>query len=349
MPGLFDPVDLGAIRLPNRIVMAPMSRSRADAQGVPTALVADYYGQRATAGLIIGESTYVSDFSRGYADTPGLVTMAQVAGGRAVTGAVHAKGGRIVAQLYHMGRVTMPETIPGGALPLAPSAIAIAGMKQTPQGKRPFAVPQAMQRNQIRDVVDEFAQAARRAIDAGFDGIELHAASGFLIQQFLDPASTFRSDEYGGSVGNRLRFLLELVEAVSAIAGAERTAVKFSPRIAFNGMVEPDADTLYPLAARELSARHIAFLHVAVQPGYAAGELRDHFAGPFLIGTGLDRAAAQAIIASGRADAAVFGRPVIANPDLVRRFAEGLEVASADPETFYTGGARGYTDYPPHP
>lgn len=348
MATLFDPLDLGPLHLPNRVIMAPMSRSRADVDGVPTALVAEYYAQRAAAGLIISESNFISDYSRAYPGSAGLISEAHVAGWRTVTDAVHAKGGRIFAQIYHTGRVSLPESIPDGGAPIAPSAIAIPGFKQTADGRKPFAVPRALRTHEIAEAVNQFARAAECAVSADFDGVEIHAASGYLIHQFLDPISNQRDDAYGGSATNRMRFLLEVAEAVSAVVGADRTGVKFAPRIPFNGVIEPDAEYLYPLAARALSAIGIAYLHVAVQKGYAAGELRHHFTGGFLVGTGLDYRTASALVMDGAADATVFGRPFLANPDLVRRFAEGLDLAQADPGTIYGGGERGYTDYPPY-
>ncbi|HEY8580369.1 MAG TPA: alkene reductase, partial [Beijerinckiaceae bacterium] len=345
---LFDPIRVGALDLPNRLVMAPMTRSRADDDGVPAAFVADYYAQRATAGLIVTEAIYVSPMAKGYVRTPGLVTDAQIAAWTRVTSAVHKAGGRIFAQLYHTGRVALPDFLPGGAQPVAPSAIAIAGKNKTDDGPKDFVVPRALETDEIAGVAGEFAAAALRAMEAGFDGVELHAASGYLIHQFLDPTINLRDDIYGGSVENRARFLLLTADRTAEAIGRERVGVKLSPQIKFNDVKDPDAEALYPHVARELSSRGLAYLHAAKQGAYDVhAALRPVYKGVYAAGGGLDAASGAALLQAGGADLIVYGKPYLANPDLVRRFRDGLALAQPDGATIYSGGAQGYVDYPP--
>lgn len=347
MPGLHDPIKLGELDLPNRIIMAPMTRSRADANSVPLDIVADYYAQRASAGLIISEAIFVSPMARGYSRTPGLVTDEQIAGWKKVTSAVHAAGGRILAQLYHTGRVALPDFLPGGAQPVAPSAIAIKGQNKTDDGPKDFVVPRALETGEIPGVANEFGEAASRAMQAGFDGVEIHSASGYLIHQFLDASINQRSDEFGGSVENRAKFQLMVVDGVCAAIGAGRTGIKLSPRIKFNDVSEPDAEAVYPYLATELSKRNLAYLHGAKQGAYDAhAEIRPAYQGNYVAGAGFDAASGEAAISSGAADAVVFGKPFLANPDLPRRMRNNLALADADPKTIYWGGAQGYSDYP---
>jgi N-ethylmaleimide reductase len=346
MPTLFDPIRIGALELPNRIIMAPMTRSRAQADGVPQPYVAQYYEQRATAGLILSEAIYVSHMAKGYVRTPGLVTDAQVAAWRNVTAAVHAKGGRIFAQLYHTGRVALPQWLPGGALPVAPSAIKLNGQNKTDDGPKDYVTPRALETDEVRGVAGEYAEAARRARESGFDGVEIHAASGYLIQQFLDSTINHRTDRYGGTVENRARFLLDVVEQVSAAVGADRTGIKLSPRIKFNDVQEPDAEEMYPHLARALSGRGLAYVHGAKQGGYDIhAAFQQHYKGIYAAGAGFNAETGNAMIASGAADAIVFGKPYLANPDLVSRYRDGLALTDADPKTIYWGGEQGYTDY----
>lgn len=348
MTNLFDPLRLGALDLPNRIIMAPMTRSRADSDGAPLPFVADYYAQRASAGLIVTEAIYVSPMAKGYVRTPGLATQTQVAAWTRVVEAVHKAGGRIFAQLYHTGRVALPDFLPGGALPVAPSAIAIAGQNKTDDGKKDFVTPRALETDEVQAVAGEFAAAALRAREAGFDGVEIHAASGYLIHQFLDSSINRRDDIYGGSVENRARFLLLVADRVAEAIGRERVGLKVSPRIKFNDVKDPDAEELYPLVARELSARGIAYLHGAKQGDYDVhAALRPLFKGVYAAGGGFDGQSAQALLASGGADAVVFGKPFIANPDLPRRIREDLPLAQPDGATIYAGGEKGYADYQP--
>ena len=347
MPSLLSPLALGPLSLPNRIVMAPMTRSRNDDAGVPTDLVAEYYAQRASAGLIISEATYVSPVAKGYSRIPGLHSPEQVAGWRKVTDAVHAKGGRMFSQLFHTGRVAVPPLLPAGVAPVAPSAIAIKGKNYTDFGPIDYVVPRALETSEIAGVVGEFATAARNALAAGFDGIELHAASGYLVHQFLDASINLRTDRSGGSVENRCRFLLEVLDAIIAVAGADRVGIKVSPRIKFNDVIEPDAEAVYPHIARNLSARKIAYLQGASQGAYDVHkEMRPHFAGRYFAGSGFDKAAGEAVVAAGGADAIVYGKLFISNPDLPRRFRDTAALAEGDSKTHYAKGPQGYTDYP---
>lgn len=347
MPHLFEPLHVGHMTLPNRVVMAPMTRSRADdSTGAPLAIVADYYAQRAGAGLIISEATNVSAMAKGYVRTPGLFTAEQVAAWSKVTAAVHAKGGRIFAQLFHTGRVALPEHLPHHAHPVAPSAIAIQGQTYTDAGMKDHVQPRALETHEVPGVAAEFASATKHALDAGFDGVELHATSGYIIHQFLDSAANHRTDQYGGSVENRCRFLLDALDRMVAEAGKARVGIKLSPQMAFNGVVEPDAEAVYPHLVAELSKRQLAYLHVGrfnAVDWHAM--LRPLFKGPFLAGAGFDKEKAEALMSAGGADAIAFGNLFIANPDLPHRLQTGAELAKPDSATFYAGGEKGYLDY----
>ena len=347
MDRLFTPLRIGALELPSRVIMAPMTRSRADNDGVPLDYVADFYVQRASAGLMLTEAIYVSPMAKGYVRTPGLTNDAQQAAWARIVKAVHAAGGRIFAQLFHTGRVALPDFLPGGAQPVAPSAIAIKGQNKTDDGKKDFVVPRALETDEIPGVAAEFASAAKRAMAAGFDGVEIHAASGYLIHQFLDSTINLRDDVYGGSVENRCRFLLEVTDGVTKAVGAARTGIKVSPRIKFNDVVEPDASDVYPYLSRALSSHGLAYLHGAKQSDYDVhAQMRQHYKGLYAAGGGFNRDSAEAILASGGADAVVFGKPFIANPDLPRRMRDGVALAEPDFATIYSGSERGYIDYP---
>ena len=347
MPSLFSPLALGALTIPNRIIMAPMTRSRNDEHGVPGDLVAEYYAQRASAGLIISEATYVSPMGKGYSRIPGLHNEAQAAGWRKVTDAVHARGGRIFAQLFQMGRVAVPQLLPDGAQPVAPSAIGISGKNYTDLGPLDYVTPRALETSEIAGIVEEFANAAANALKAGFDGVELHAASGYLVHQFLDAAANKRTDRYGGSVENRCRFLLEVMDALIKAAQAGRVGIKVSPQIKFNDVVEPDAEAVYACLAAELGARKIAYLHGVKQGAYDVhANMRPLFNGPYLAGTGFDGESGQALLDAGGADAIVYGKHFIANPDLPHRLQHKLPLAEGDAKTHYSKGPQGYTDYP---
>jgi len=348
MSSLFSPVRVGRLTLSNRMVMAPMTRSRADDAGVPSELVTSYYAQRAGAGLIITEGVYPSALGKGYVRTPGIATEDQVAAWKQVTEAVHARGGRIFMQLMHCGRISHPSLLPQGALPQAPSAIKPAGQTWTATGLQDFVTPHALSAVEIAAVVEDYRQAARLAVDAGFDGVELHAASGYLPEQFLSSGSNQRDDEYGGSVANRARFVLEVLAAVATEIGSDRVGIKISPEMNFNDIVDANPQETYTYLVEQLRELDLAYLHVAlfgVSTGYHA-LLRPRFDGSYLIGGGLDQGSAESLLAAGRADAAVFGSAFLANPDLPERFRKGVALNVPNKETFYAPGAEGYIDYP---
>src|SRR6476661_10248764 len=351
---LFSPMTLGGLELPNRLVMAPLTRLRSGQEGIPGPLVAEHYRQRASLGLIVSEGTYPSPAGRSYPGQPGLVTPEQIAGWKKVTDAVHAEGGRIFAQVMHGGRVSH-EDITGGHQVVAPSAIAVEAETRTSKGKRAHPVPHALTTDELPGVLQEFVQGSRNAIEAGFDGVELHSANGYLLHEFLAPAANQRDDNYGGSPENRARFVIEVTQAVVDAVGADRVGIRISPEHNVQGAVEEDAadvratygilvDALAPLKLAYLSVLHKEPTSELVQ------DLRSRFNGTFLLNTGFGvvttREEATSLISDGHADAVVVGRPAIANPDLVRRWREGLPVNEPDQATFYTDGAEGYTDYP---
>ncbi|KDB50649.1 N-ethylmaleimide reductase NemA [Sphaerotilus natans subsp. natans DSM 6575] len=345
---LFTPATVGDLALRNRLVMAPMTRSRADDAGVPGELTALYYAQRASAGLIISEGVFPSAMGKGYVRTPGIETDAQVAGWKRVADAVHAQGGRIVMQLMHAGRISHPSLLPGGALPVAPSAIPPKGQTWTDQGLQDMVTPHALSTDEIAQVVAEYRAATRRALDAGFDGVELHAASGYLPEQFLSSGSNQRTDAYGGSVANRARFVLEVLAAMVAEAGAGRVGLKIAPEMGYNDIVDATPQDTYGHLVEQIAPLNLAYLHVALF-GTAVdyhGLLRPRFKGAYLVGGGLDQARAEALLGSGQADAAVFGSAFLANPDLPERFRRGAPLNAPDKATFFAPGAQGYTDYP---
>lgn len=347
----FDPIDLSGTRLPNRIVMAPMTRSRAAQGGLPTALTAEYYAQRASAGLIVTEGIQPSPVGQGYPDTPGLHSAAQVAAWREVTDAVHAAGGRIFAQLMHAGRIGHPDLLPDGLHNVAPSAVAAEGQVYTHEGPKDYVVPRELTADEVRATVEDFAAAARNAIEAGFDGVELHGANGYLIHQFLSPDSNRRTDEWGGPVENRIRFAVETVRAVAAAIGAERTALRISPANPFNTMSEPDAEAVYPALVAELEPLDLAYLHIAETPGLRelTLDLRKQFGGTLVLNPATDGPTgpdALTLVEDGTADLIAFGQLFLANPDLPARLRAGGPFNQADPATFYGGDAKGYTDYP---
>ena len=348
---LFRPVQLGAFVLPNRVLMAPMTRSRADAQLAPHGLHVEYYRQRTSAGLIVTEGTQVDPMGIGYIATPGIHEDAQIAGWREVTTAVHAAGGRILAQLWHVGRISHSDLL-GGQLPVAPSAIAAEGSAYTLEGFKPLSTPRALDTAEIPGVVESFARAARRAVEAGFDGVQIHGANGYLIDQFLRDGANQRTDGYGGSVTNRVRFLREVTEAVAAAIGADRVSVRLSPgNNPFNGQQDSDPATTFGAAAEALGALRIAYLEGVdfggpENPASLHGVLQRRFGGPYVANGGFTAGVAAQWIADGRADAISFGNRFISNPDLPERFRRGAPLADADRNTFYGGDHRGYTDYP---
>jgi N-ethylmaleimide reductase len=350
---LLSPVQLGELELPNRVLMAPMTRNRAGAGNAPTELNATYYSQRASAGLIVSEATQVSPQGVGYPGTPGIHTDAQVAGWELVTRAVHARGGRIFLQLWHVGRISHPDLQPDGALPVAPSPIAAAGMAMTPSGPQPFVEPRQLAADEIPGLVRQYAAGAWRAREAGFDGVEVHAANGYLIDQFLRSGTNHRTDLYGGSLANRTRFLLEVTAAVcDAWGGGGRVGVRLSPTSSFNSMHDDDPMTTFPYAAAALADFGLAYLHVIeAQPipeglPEATPALRRAFPGPLVINGGYDRDRAEAALAAGLGDAVAFGTKFLANPDLPARLAAAAPLNDVDRPTMYGGGAHGYTDYP---
>lgn len=353
---LFEQVHIGALHLPNRLLMAPMTRSRADTQGGVGELQATYYSQRASAGLIVSEAINISADAIGSPLTPGLYTDAHVAGWKSVTRAVHAAGGRIVAQLWHTGRVAHSK-VRGGVLPVAPSAIAITGQQHfTGSGMDDYEVPRALSIAEVRSAIADYVSAARRAQEAGFDGVELHGAFGYLPNQFLVDGANQRSDDYGGSIANRSRFVLEVMQGLIGVWGADRVGIKLSPVIPFNGMVDSDPQALYTHLLHELDALRPGYVHLMNAlfpldkfphwPRDVLGTFGRLTRSPLVANGGYDQAKAEAELAAGRADAISFGNLFIANPDLPARFAAGAPLAQADRATMYGGGSQGYVDYP---
>lgn len=352
---LFTPLHAPGFELGNRIVMAPMTRNRATQANIPTALMAQYYGQRATASLIITEGTSPSPNGLGYARIPGLFNEAQVRGWKLVTDAVHAKGGKIFVQLMHTGRVSHAANLPAGAEVLGPMASVCPGeMFTDAQGMQPHSVPRAMTADDIAHAVAEYARSAELAIEAGFDGIELHAANGYLLEQFLNANVNQRTDAYGGSIDGRNRFALEVVRATVAAIGAHRVGIRLSPHGVLNATgAYPDVRAQYLALIAELSQLDIVYVHVLDHsamgappvPGEFKARLRDAFHGLFILAGGFDNNGAQAALAAGHADLIAFARPFIANPDLVARMQAKAALNAADMETLYTPGPKGYTDY----
>ena len=365
---LFSPFRLGPLTLPNRIVMAPMTRNRAGPGNVPTALNAAYYAQRAGAGLIVAEASQVSPQGVGYPGTPGIHSAEQVAGWRLVTAAVHRAGGRIFLQLWHVGRISHPSLQPGGALPVAPSAIAPAGQAWTRDGMQPYVTPRALETAEIPGIVEQFRHGAANAKAAGFDGVEVHAAHGYLIDQFLRDKTNRRGDSYGGSATNRARLLVEVMEAVAGEWGAGRAGVHLSPtNLAFNDIADTDPPATFSTAVRELDRLGLAYLHL-VEPGPAdpaspnpspaggggtgggrldAAFFRPLWRGALIANKGYDVARANAAIGADAADLVSFATLFLANPDLPQRLRRGGPFNAPDRKTFYGGAAAGYTDYPP--
>lgn len=348
MNSLFSEVKVGRYTLSNRMVMAPMTRSRSDDAGVPSDLVTTYYFQRASAGLIISEGVFPVAMGKGYVRTPGIENIDQVAAWKKVTDAVHARGGRIFMQLMHCGRVSHPSLLPNGAQPQAPSAIKAAGQTYTATGLQDFVTPHALTVAEIADVVAGYRQAARLAIEAGFDGVELHAASGYLPEQFLSTGSNKRDDQYGGSIENRTRFVLEVLAAMVSEVGGDRVGIKISPEMNFNDIVDANPQDTYTYLVAQLRDLKLAYLHVALfgaEFDYHAA-LRPLFDGSYLIGSGQTKESAQSLIAEGKADAVVFGGAFLANPDLPQRLLVGAELNVPNKDRFYAPGAEGYIDYP---
>lgn len=349
---LFSPVTLGDLTLPNRLVMAPLTRSRSGRDGVPGDVVVEYYRQRASMGMLTTEGVYPSFAGQGFVRQPGLVTDAQLAGWRRVTDAVHAEGGRIIAQIMHAGRVSHSGIT--GRKGEAPSAIAIDASTHTYDGKAPYEVPQALATEDLPRIVEEFIRAAQNAIAAGFDGVEVHGANGYLLHQFLAPSANHRTDAYGGTPENRARLTIETVTAVAQAIGAGKTGLRISPQNMIEDILETDsADALATYLAvidgvAKLGLAGLSVLHTEPS-GELVQTLRARFGGPVLVNTGFTAVTslkeARAVVNNGWGDAVVVGRPALANPDLVRRWTEGLPLNEADHTTFYTEGHKGYTDY----
>ena len=354
---IFTPFRLGPLTLPNRAVMAPMTRNRAGPGNAPTALNASYYAQRAGAGLIVAEASQVSPQGLGYPGTPGIHSAEQIAGCRLVTAAVHEAGGRIFLQLWHVGRISHPSLQPGGALPVAPSAIAPAGQAWTLDGMKPYVTPRALETAEIVDIIEQFRNGAANAKVAGFDGVEVHAAHGYLLDQFLRDKTNRRTDGYGGSAANRARLLVEVMSAVAGEWGAERVGVHLSPtNLAFNDISDSDPPATFSAAVRALDRLGLGYLHL-VEPGPAdpvgpgprldAKFFRPLWRNALVANKGYDLARANTVLGDGAVDLVSFATLYIANPDLTERFRRGASFNPADRKTFYGGAAPGYTDYLP--
>ena len=352
---LFSPLSIGPYTLKNRLVMAPLTRNRSTLEGVPQPINVEYYRQRAGAGLILTEATCIAPEGIGYPLTPGIWSDQQVAGWKSVTEAVHAAGGLIFCQLWHVGRVSHPSLQPNGQLPVAPSAIGFAGEAFTYQGPQPFVTPRALETAELPSIVEQYRHAAMQALAAGFDGIEVHAANGYLLDEFLRDGTNQRTDAYGGSIDNRARLLLEVLEAVCPVWGADRVGVRLSPVQPFNGMADSAPQVTFTRVVELLHRFPLAYLHLtelgkdtpgAAGPFFDVLELRQVWKGVLMTNAGYTQASANAVIAEGRADCVAFGVSYIANPDLDARFRANAPLNSPDPTTFYGGDAKGYTDYP---
>lgn len=359
MPALFSPTTVGPYHLKHRVVMAPLTRMRSGVGNVPNALMQEYYEQRASdGGLLVSEATPVSLTGYGYAGAPGIYDDTHIPGWKTITDAVHAKGGRIFLQLWHVGRQSHNDLQPGGAPPVAPSAIRAEGLAYTDHGPEPFSMPRELRLDEIASIVEDFRRGAERALLAGFDGVEIHGANGYLPDQFLQDGTNHRTDAYGGSLENRARFLLEVTEAAISVWGDDHVGVRLSPSGDFGSMWDSDPLTTFGYVANALSRLRLAYLHV-IEPRIrgneliasnatpvAAKHLRPIFKGPLIAAGGFDRDAAMEIIAEGTADLVAFGRFFISNPDLPLRIQENLPLNAYDRETFYGGGRKGYVDYP---
>lgn len=359
MTTLFDPINLGSLTLPNRIVMAPLTRNRATPDGVPTAMMVEYYRQRAEAGLIIAEASQISPMGKGYIDTPGIYNAEQVAGWRKVTDAVHEAGGRIVIQLWHVGRISHTSLLPDSAAPVSSTDRRANGMSFTRQGFEQTSTPRALRDDEIPALIADYRNAARCAIEAGFDGVEIHSANTYLLEQFLRDSVNDRRGPYGGSIENRARLVLEVTQAVCEEIGAERTGIRLSPGTTFNDTArDSQAQALYGHVVEQLAPLGLAYLHVIEgetggqrrpadeQPAFDYAALRRAFPGPWMVNNGLDRAEGARMLAAGETDLVCFGRDFISNPDLVRRLRENAPLNELDKDTMYGGDERGYTDYP---
>ena len=354
MAALFDSLKLGSIELPNRILMAPLTRARAGREGVPNELMAAYYAQRAGAGLIISEATGISREGLGWPNAPGLWNEAQVEGWEKVTAAVHHNGGRIVAQLWHMGRLVHPAV--SGMEPVSSSAVTAPDLAHTYEGKKPYVEPRAATEHDIERIIGDYATAARNAIDAGFDGVQVHGANGYLVDQFLRDGANFRFDDYGGPIPNRLRFMTEVLEAVGAEIGMDKVGIRFSPNIYVQGVEDAFPQRLFAEVARRLDELKVPWIELreprkptaagAIPTEPVSPVMRRNYSGRIVINSDYDWRDAKERICAGDADGVSIGRLFIANPDLVKRLALGAPLNEGDSSTFYSGGAQGYVDYP---
>jgi 2,4-dienoyl-CoA reductase-like NADH-dependent reductase (Old Yellow Enzyme family) len=347
MPSLFETLKVGELLLPNRILMAPLTRRRAGASRIPNTLMAEYYAQRASAGLILTEATVVTPMGIGYADTPGIWSLEQVEGWKRVTQAVHAAGGRIFLQLWHVGRISHPVFL-DGELPVGPSALAPSGNVNLLRPATAFVTPRPLERSEIPEIVAAFARGAQHAELAGFDGVEVHGANGYLLDQFLQDSANHRDDDYGGTVENRARLLLEVADASISVWGPGRVGVHLAPRGDLYSMGDSNRAATFGYVAHELARRKIAFVCARehVGPDSIGPQLRAAFGGVYIANEGFTHESAQQALDTGRADAVAFGKPFLANPDLPARFLSGAALNAPVTDTFYRGGAVGYTDYP---
>lgn len=347
MPNLFDPIKIGALELPNRFVMAPLTRCRADDNRVPTDLMAEYYAQRASAGLILSEATSVDPMGVGYPNTPGIWSDEQVEGWKKITSVVHKSGGRIMLQLWHVGRISAPLYLQGEK-PVAPSAIAANGHVSLVRPKQEYVIPRALETEEIAGIVEAYRKGAENARKAGFDGVEVHGANGYLLDQFLQTSTNQRTDQYGGSIENRARLMLEVTDACIDVWGADRVGVHLSPRCDLHDMGDENPAETFGYLARELGKRGIAFIcaREAEADDSLSPQLKDAFGGVFIANERFTHDSANAWLESGTADAVAFGVPFIANPDLPERFARQAMLNEPHPETFYVPGPVGYIDYP---
>ncbi len=347
MSVLFQPLKLGSLTLPNRIVMAPLTRARAGASRIPNALMAEYYAQRSSAGLILTEATSVDPMGVGYADTPGIWSQEQVEGWKKITSAVHAKDGRIFMQLWHVGRISDPMFL-DGKTPVAPSAIAASGHVSLVRPEKNYVTPRALETEEIAGIVEAYRKGAENAKKAGFDGVEIHGANGYLLDQFLQDGTNKRTDKYGGSVENRARLLLEVVDAATSVWGAERVGVHLSPRGDSHSMSDSDPKATFGYVARELGKRKIAFIFTREYQGEdsLSPMMKNEFGGVFIANEKFNKESAEKFISEGMADAVSFGVPYISNPDLVERFSQNVPLNETNFTTIYGKGALGYTDYP---
>jgi 2,4-dienoyl-CoA reductase-like NADH-dependent reductase (Old Yellow Enzyme family) len=347
MPNLLDPIQLGALHLPNRVFMAPLTRLRATPDKIPTSIMAEYYTQRASAGLILSEATPIDPMGIGYANVPGIWSREQTEAWKPIVAAVHNAGGRIFSQLWHVGRISDPSFL-NGKLPVAPSAIAPAGTVSLLRPERPFVTPRALELSEIKDLIEAFRRGAQNAQLAGFDGVEIHGANGYLLDQFLQDGSNHRTDEYGGPIENRARLHLEVTDAVISVFGPDRVGMHLAPRSDAHGISDSNRPATFTYLARELGKRKIAFIAARerLADDSLGPQLKRAFGGTYVANEAFDQRSGQEILDAGRADAVAYGKLFIANPDLPLRFAKSAPLNAPIPSTFYSHGAEGYIDYP---